>query len=34
MADDAYYYFNRFGLPREPEDRRRWDAERYPRGDQ
>ncbi|WP_409489552.1 YrhB domain-containing protein [Amycolatopsis sp. cmx-11-12] len=34
MAGDAYYYFNRFGLPREPEERRRWDAKRYPRGDQ
>ncbi|RSN59452.1 ADP-ribosylglycohydrolase [Amycolatopsis sp. WAC 04182] len=34
MAGDAYYYFNRFGLPREPEERRRWDANRYPRGDQ
>ncbi|WP_181776967.1 YrhB domain-containing protein [Amycolatopsis pittospori] len=34
MAGDAFYYFNRFGLPREPEERRRWDAERYPRGDQ
>ncbi len=34
MAGDAYYYFNRFGLPREPEQRRRWDADRYPRGDQ
>ncbi|MFD6065613.1 YrhB domain-containing protein [Amycolatopsis lurida] len=34
MAGDAFYYFNRFGLPREPEERRRWDANRYPRGDQ
>ncbi|MFD5089051.1 YrhB domain-containing protein [Amycolatopsis thailandensis] len=34
MAGDAYYYFNRFGLPREPEERRRWDAKRYPRGEQ
>ncbi|MFJ8910661.1 YrhB domain-containing protein [Amycolatopsis sp. NPDC102389] len=34
LAGDAYYYFNRFGLPREPEERRRWDAKRYPRGDQ
>ncbi|WP_414936543.1 YrhB domain-containing protein [Amycolatopsis sp. cmx-11-51] len=34
MAGDAYYYFNRFGLPREPEERRRWDANRYPRGEQ
>ncbi|UUV28170.1 YrhB domain-containing protein [Amycolatopsis roodepoortensis] len=34
MAGDAYYYFNRFGLPREPEERRRWEANRYPRGDQ
>ncbi|WP_410647336.1 YrhB domain-containing protein [Amycolatopsis sp. cmx-4-54] len=34
MAGDAYYYFNRFGLPREPEERRRWEATRYPRGDQ
>ncbi|WP_410661294.1 YrhB domain-containing protein [Amycolatopsis sp. lyj-112] len=33
MAGDAYYYFNRFGLPREPEEKRRWDSERYPRGD-
>ncbi|MBB5854074.1 YrhB domain-containing protein [Amycolatopsis umgeniensis] len=34
LAGDAYYYFNRFGLTREPEERRRWDANRYPRGDQ
>lgn len=34
MADDAYYYFNRFGLTSEPEEQRQWDAARYPRGDQ
>ncbi|OXM43825.1 YrhB domain-containing protein [Amycolatopsis alba] len=34
MAGDAYYYFTRFGVTREPEESRRWDANRYPRGDQ
>ncbi len=33
MAQDAYYYFNRFGVIREPGEWKQWEAERYPRGE-
>ncbi|EMD28034.1 ADP-ribosylglycohydrolase family protein [Amycolatopsis azurea] len=31
IATDAYFYFHRFGLEREPGERQIWDTRRYPR---